>query len=205
MTSVRKRPGAAGVLPATGCRPAGPGPAPRRRFPDPGFLPALLAVLAGPFHGNLDPAVDPGRTVHVAAPAQPITLLASRAVDRAGAELAVGSRDSPIDGLVVHIPAGALARPDTVSLGFSTRPVAVRAGRGSGVVIVLQTGSLASFQRPVAIEVPVPGLSPEALVVPYRVDDQGRLHLLQLTRLDPDHQRFWFDTFAPGQFTWVYP
>jgi hypothetical protein len=175
-------------------------------------LPVLLglAAAAGPCVSTWGRQPVPGKPAGRSATAvtefpDKVHWLVTQEVGTDGADLAVGSLGTPIDGLVVHLPPLALERSDRVSVGYSSRAVNIRAGAGSGVVIVLEALSHQEFKRPVSVDVALPGHSPVGLVVPYRVDPQGRLHLVQLTRLDPANHRFRFDTFTPGQFTWVHP
>jgi hypothetical protein len=133
------------------------------------------------------------------------TVVATRNVGADGADIVVGKTGSPIDDMVVHIPPGAMEVMDHISLGYSTRPVQVRAGRGAGVVVVLRAHKIQWFKQPVSIEVHFHSSPRPSLVVPYRIDANDGLHVMQLSRLDLNHDEFRFDTFSPGEFTWIYP
>lgn len=145
-----------------------------------------------------------GWSVELAEAAPQTTVVSSCVVDAAGADIAAGQTGSPIDGMVVHIPPGALEFPDRISLGYSTKSVHIRSGGGSGVVVVLQAQTLKWFKKSVSIEVHFRATPRPTIVIPYRIDAKGGLHSVQLSRLDLDQSTFWFDTFSPGEFTWVY-
>lgn len=111
---------------------------------------------------------------------------------------------APAKGTVVNFPRGTFPKPTRVTLSFCSRDVSIEAGRGSGVFVKIDAENMAQFGAGVAIELQY---SPQGdgLVIPYRVADDGKLHLAQLDRLDRTHGRLTIWTLVPGTYTWIVP
>lgn len=90
---------------------------------------------------------------------------------------------SPLAGVSVEIPAGALPINSDISLSLNTGTVTTVAGTHSGINIVLHSSTVTTFAQPVSITIP---FSPsQGIPVPYFIDESGRLHLVQLLSIDP--------------------
>lgn len=108
---------------------------------------------------------------------------------------------SALAGISVEIPAGALSRNSDVSLLSNTGTLATIAGAHSGKNIVLHSSTVTTFDQPVSITIP---FSPsQGIPVPYFVDESGRLHVLQLLRIDATNNTATFQTFHASIFTWI--
>ena len=135
-----------------------------------------------------------------------LKIVASSTVDAFGATLSAGHTGSPIDDVAVRIPPGALDRADVISLGYRKSTARIRAGKGSGTDIVLSAKQVTEFKKEVAVEVPYdPRLASSSLVIPYEIDEQGRLHVMDIGNVDKENHRLTVNTFKPVAFTLVYP
>lgn len=132
-------------------------------------------------------------------------LQVSRIFGPEGGTILVRQADSPISGVKVDIPEGALGEMDTVSLGYNTSEIKIRAGTGSEVIIVLRCGQTTGFNMPVSIDVPFdPTVNPD-LVIPYQVDGNGGLHVMEIGDIDTENNILNVLSFRPCMFTLVYP
>lgn len=143
-------------------------------------------------------------------PAEPtdpdeVVLVVSQTIGPDGGILSAGHTGSPIDGAVIEIPPGALGDEDTISLGYSRGKVKIRAGVGSGVILVLAAEHTRSFDKHVSIKVPFDPSKSTDLVIPYEVDDEGGLHVMDIGNIDWQNHVLTIYTFKPGRCTWVYP
>lgn len=131
--------------------------------------------------------------------------------------------DSPLAGVVVHVPAGALSEPTTFSLASNDGTLSTVTGT-PGKIIELNVGEPQSqgasspqaarrasnestatervvvFERPVSITIPY---ERGHLAIPYHVDDDGHLHLVQVSDIDRTAHTITFDTFHASIFTWI--
>lgn len=108
---------------------------------------------------------------------------------------------SSLAGVSVEIPAGALSSNSEISLFSNTGAVTTISGTHSGKSIVLHSSTATTFDQPVSITVP---FSPDqGIPVPYFVDRSGRLHVLQLVRIDAASNTATFHTFHTSIFTWI--
>jgi hypothetical protein len=145
------------------------------------------------------------QTAKVTEPPPQEHVILSRTVDSHGADISVGHIAPPLDGLVVHIPSGAMDQADRITLAYSMRSVPIVAGKGSGMVIALRADSVTQFHNPVRIELHYRELPLPSMAIPYNIDTQGRLQSLQLVKIYDKNSTIVFDTFQPVDFTWVYP
>lgn len=148
-----------------------------------------------PFKQDSAPPFDPDDVV----------IVTSKVLDSEGGSISVVQTETPIDRVVVDFPPDALDCKDTVSLGYCLSEIKIRAGTGSGVILVLRMEKSTSFNEAVSITVPYdPSLIPD-LVIPYEVDKNGRLHVMDFGQIDKQNHLLSFYTFKPSMCTWVYP
>jgi hypothetical protein len=133
------------------------------------------------------------------------TIVKSFDVNINGGVFEIGSIGTPIDGTVVEIPERALDKEVTLSVGHNDGVLNLRSGKGSGIVIVLSTKTVIDFEKPVKIKVRFdPSLNPKT-VVGYSIDEQGRLHVIDIGAIKKEIGEVSFYTFyTPFMFTWVY-
>ncbi len=122
-----------------------------------------------------------------------------------GGTLMVAGTGTPADGLTAAVPPGALAEEEELSLGYSRRKVKIRAGTGSGIVLFIRTERAREFAQPVMLGIRLDSSLFTGLAIPYQVDDDGRLHVMDIRSIDEEKLRLTFSTFKPCAFTWVYP
>ncbi len=133
------------------------------------------------------------------------TVCARATIGSAGGSIGVKDAGTPADGLSASVPAGALEWEEEISLGYTDRSVRIRAGTGSGKVLFLRTQRASSFEQPVVLQVPLDGKLFSDLAIPYEVDAEGKLHVMDIKSIDGENLRLRFYTFKPCMFTWVYP
>jgi Tol biopolymer transport system component len=125
----------------------------------------------------------------------------SQVISTTGGTIEVGYNGTPIDGIQVQFPAGALTRDINVSLGYNTGTLTPNEGIYGGVALILDTGNITQFEQPVTITVPFTGTN--TTPVPYYVGSGGELHPTQLMRVDRTAKTFTFETFHASLFTWI--
>lgn len=164
-----------------------------------------LLVLAGCGGGGGGGSSGGGSTTN---PNQPVTFTAgtdavitSKVIAQTGGTIEAGSSGTPIDGVKVQFPAGALPADTNVSLGYNTGTLTPNEGTYAGVALVLNTGSVTQFEQPVSITVPFTDIT--KVPVPYYVDSTGKLHPMQLMAIDRTAETFTFYTFHASWFTWI--
>lgn len=140
---------------------------------------------------------------------QPVTLIpgtdvtvTSKVIATTGGTIVAGNNGTPIDGVQVQFPAGALASETNVSLGYNTGSLTPNEGTYGGVALTLDTGSAKQFDQPVSITVPFTDAT--KVPVPYYVDAAGKLHPMQLIKIDRTAKTFTFQTFHASWFTWIF-
>ncbi len=124
-------------------------------------------------------------------------------VDAYGGTLTVDNPASPINGVQVIFPAGAIRSAERVALGYNDGRVSPRSGRFSGAILSLDPESTHIFDRPVRIVVPF-SEDTTAIPVPYYITPDGRLRSAQLLSIDRLNHTFVFETFHASLFTWIF-
>lgn len=143
-------------------------------------------------------------TSGVSASPSEVIVVSSRTVDSDGADMAVGNIGSPVDGLIVRIPPRSMAHADRLTLGYSMRSVAVRAGKPCGIVVTLRADTILRFDGLVTVEVHYRESPPPTLAIPYSIDVKGRLHVMNVQTFEAASKTLVFYTSTPGDYTWVY-
>ena len=148
-------------------------------------------VVAG---DRLEPAdFEPGAEVS----------LISEVVDSEGADL-VGPAGTPLEGVLVSFPPGAVELDTQVDLGYDTGTLTPAMGEPGDTVIVLDVTGDDVFEQPVEITFPFPEAAKgDELPVPYHIDEAGRLSVATLTEVDWQAGTATFQTFHASLFSWI--
>lgn len=137
--------------------------------------------------------------------ADDVKILALAKIDQNGGIVTIKKTGSPIDGLIVDIPEGALDRETFITIGLIPGLVKVRSGRNCGFTVVLTAQGIKLFHEKVSITMPYDPLLQSRLVIPYEIDNDNRLHIMDIGRIDSKHRKLVIYTFKPVRFTLVYP
>lgn len=131
------------------------------------------------------------------------TQLDSAMIGPAGGSLRVPSSSaSPLASAEVSFPPGALGQKIQLRLSWCRRDIELRVGSPSGVVVKLMAeGDVTRFHAPVTFDLPTPNIGSN-MPIPYQVDDEGQLHLVQLISYSLKEKRMIFQIFGPGSFSW---
>lgn len=122
-----------------------------------------------------------------------------------GATLRTGQTGTPIDGITVEIPAGALDRDTTVTLAYNTGTLTLPSGNGSGVLLRLTAERVQTFQQLVTIRVRYDiQQHANSVVVGYAIDDKDRLRAVNTESQDSQAGTVAFSTYVPLLLTWAY-
>lgn len=112
------------------------------------------------------------------------------------------ARDARLHGIRIVIPKNALPAATTIRLMEDEGTLTVRSGKPAGVVLRLDAGNRNSFEQPVEMEIPNPGM--KATVIGYAIDDDGFLAPLMVSKFDRAKERVILSTLVPVRFTWVF-
>lgn len=142
-------------------------------------------------------------------PATPATYTAgtpvvdvSAVIGPAGGTL-TGPAGTPVEGVVVTVPAGAVAAPTTFTLGHDVGGTFANVDPAelSGLVIVLDSDTQHEFGKPVSVEFPYS--DPVRFPIPYYLRPDGRFELVQPLPVDRSAGRGGFSTWHASPYTWV--
>ena len=122
-----------------------------------------------------------------------------------GATLKLGNTGTPVDGISVEIPAGALERDTTVTLSYNTGTLSLPSGEGCGVFLGLATERVNTFRQWVTIRVHYDAQRyAKTVVVGYCIDDKDRLRAVNTEAQDSRAGTVAFSTYVPLLLTWAY-
>lgn len=124
-------------------------------------------------------------------------------VNERGITLQITDSGSPLDGLTLTIPPGALHGEVTFSLGYNTGKLRDYSGQPSGVALVLSAETPIQFDEHITIAVPYPTKMKPLEIVGYEIDEQGQLNSID-TEMDRKNNLVSFYTFKPLMLTWIY-
>jgi hypothetical protein len=128
-------------------------------------------------------------------------MVAETTVDAAGGVLQ-GAAGTPVEGVVVTVPAGALGQPTVLRLGYDNGSFSNASPDDlSGVVLVLESSGTRVFEQPLKIEFPFK--DPQRIPVPYYLRDDGRLEVVVALPVDRVAKRGGFLTWHASNFTWM--
>jgi uncharacterized protein YfaP (DUF2135 family) len=165
-----------------------------------GLLIAFSLFLTGCTPGN--GSSSPGAKQPVSLRSGNDIIVTSKTIGATGDIIEAGSSGTPIDGVTVQFPAGALSADTNVSLGYNTGTLTPNEGIYAGIALVLNAGTVTQFDQPITITVPFTDMS--KVPVPYYVDAAGKLHPMQLIQIDRTAKTFTFQTFHASWFTWIF-
>jgi len=132
-------------------------------------------------------------------------VVASARVGPQGAMLETGKGGTPVDGIRVEIPAGALKRETTVTLSYNTGKLSLPKGEGSSAFLRIDAEKVTDFSAALVIHVSYdPKLGKDRMLVGYAIDARGRLAPIDSGPLDRNLGKASFLTMTPLLFTWVY-
>jgi len=112
------------------------------------------------------------------------TIIKSVKVDSSGCIIKIGNLGTPIDGMAIDMPSGALDKETIIPIGYNDGTLNPNYGTFSGKTIVLNDD----------------GTFP----VPFYVDPDGKLHAVQPLGIDIVSGNFSFHTYHGGLFTWIF-
>ena len=110
-----------------------------------------------------------------------------------------GPAGSPIEGVVVTFPPGALPRDSQISLGYNSGTVTPGSGTWGNKVILLSSSAVSKFELPVTIRVPFNQSGD--ILVPYYIDANKKFHLMTITQIDRSAHTVTFETYHASYFT----
>jgi uncharacterized protein YfaP (DUF2135 family) len=133
-------------------------------------------------------------------PGEEVIVVASHVIGSGGGIVEAGQAGTPIDGITVEFPAGAVMTDTNISLGYNTGTLTPNEGTYGGVNISLTVEDSPVFNFPVKITVP---FDSDAIPVPYYIDEKGNLHPTQLVDIDNEAKTFTFITLHASLFSWI--
>ena len=164
------------------------------------FLIAFSLFVTGCTPGN--GSSSPGAKQPVSLRSGNDVIVTSKTIGATGDIIEAGSSGTPIDGVTVQFPAGALSEDTNVSLGYNTGTLTPNEGIYAGIALVINAGTVSQFSQPITITVPFTDMS--KVPVPYYVDADGKLHPMQLIKIDRTAKTFTFQTFHASWYTWIF-
>ncbi len=111
---------------------------------------------------------------------------------------------TPTDGVFLDLPEKAVEKPISLSVGYCTGSLKLRAGTASGIVLTIKTSPEVTFQQPLRIGVSFTPSSKHMGLVGYAISDEGRLRPIDILNLDMKKGRATFLSFQPLTLTWAY-
>jgi uncharacterized protein YfaP (DUF2135 family) len=128
-------------------------------------------------------------------------IVTEQLIDVTGGTIIIGNENTPIDGIKIEFPAGALQTQTNVRVGYNTGTLTPRSGIYSGTALMIEMGKNYIFDQPVTITAPLQ--QENTVPVPYYIDDDGKLHLAQIISIDRANKTFSFQTFRASLFAWI--
>lgn len=121
-----------------------------------------------------------------------------------GGNYTVENSGTPIDGITIQFPPGAVEKEITISIGYNDGKLELPAGKGSGVYFFFKMEPGLKLQEPVKIFIPFDKSVKALTITGYAIDKKGRLHLVDTGGTDEAAGTVSFFTFKPIILTWVY-
>jgi hypothetical protein len=129
--------------------------------------------------------------------------VASDVIGSHGGTIAVTATGTPVDGVEVRFPAGALPDGTPVEVSWDRGTLSNVAGTQSGIIVRLETGKVEEFTQHVEIRVKFDPTVKPTTVTAYSIDDKSRLHVLDVASVDFARGEALIWTWQPVRFTWV--
>ena len=165
---------------------------------------ALLAACGGGGgsggggSGDNGGSAEPPRMVASFTPGAETMVVVDEAVGPSGATITI-PQGSPLEGVVIDIPAGALSSPELLDIAYNDGVLTTVDG-SAGPVMDLTFDNTTDFEFPLRITVPMAGTE---YPVPYYIDENGDLHVAQISAVDETNHTVTFDTYHASLFTWI--
>jgi hypothetical protein len=122
-----------------------------------------------------------------------------------GGTFVVEKTNTVLDGTVVEVPPGSLKKRIVISLGYDDGRLDLKAGKGSGIVLVLSaSGGVTSFDKAVKITVNFDASIKPITIIGYAIDRTGALRPIDTITSLKSRGIVSFYTFKPLTLTWVY-
>ena len=122
-----------------------------------------------------------------------------------GGVLHTGKSGTPVDGITIKVPAGALKKKTCLTLSHNTGKLSLPRGTGSGVFLRMAAEEVLEFEKPLEIQVSFnPAQAKGHVLVGYAIDDKGRLAPVDSGPQNRAAGTATFLTLVPLLFTWVY-
>ncbi len=113
-----------------------------------------------------------------------------------------GPVGTPIAGVKVNFPPGALTSSGNVSIGYNKGSCTPKAGTYCGFALNITAPPPADFEVPIYVTAPLP--AGDVVPVPYYIAPDGTLQPVRLTSIDSNAHTFTFETFHASWYTWLY-
>ena len=130
------------------------------------------------------------------------TLLASSQVGAQGGSLRAALPPPHTGEVLIEIAPGALEREVEISLSLNHGSLVPRAGKWSGICVLLTATHVVSFAQPVRLTVPFQPHGNEMLIG-YIVEKDGSLDVVDFGPSDAKAGTATFVTLRPGWYTWI--
>lgn len=116
--------------------------------------------------------------------------------------LEVISSGTPLDGVRIAFPDGAVPKGTEVSLGYNNGILTPKLGQFSGTTLSLKLEGIEKFDAPATITAPFDG-SPDSYPLPYYIDEQGSLYPLPVMEINRDSKEFSFQILHASWYSWI--
>jgi len=122
-----------------------------------------------------------------------------------GGSISVDNPNSPIYGIKVEFPGGALPQNTNVTIGYNTGTINPNQGVYSGINLYLNTPNVSVFNQPVKITVPYNDPLGTAVPCPYYIQEDGSISPVFLLDINHQNKTFTFITFhgTSDLYTWI--
>ncbi len=132
--------------------------------------------------------------------------VAKHKISEKGGNIAIANTETPIDGINIIVPPGAIAKGTEILFGYETgRFLPTIHGIPSRIVLIIETPGIKSYENPIEVVIPLNTMEKDWIgVAGYKIDKGGGLKPLTITSLDKNNKAATFVTFAPLKMTWVY-
>jgi hypothetical protein len=171
---------------------------------------ARVVILLAVAHGSLaacskaKPNPDFWKTLPQASPAayEPgsQTIVAQATIDAAGGTLS-GPAGTPVEGITVTVPAGALSESTTLGLGYDDGSFTNVSAEEQNVVMVLTSSGAHEFDQPLTISFPFTDST--LIPVAFYIDDSGGLEVVNTLPVDWTAGQGSFMTWHASDYTWL--
>lgn len=120
-----------------------------------------------------------------------------------GGQIIVNAPGTPIHGIKVLFPQGAVSKNIAVKIGYNTGSLHAKSGDYSNVNLVIQTPGVTILNKPITVTVPYIDSTGDGIVIPYNIAEDQSLSSVQLHSIDRANKRVSFITYHPSTYTWI--